>query len=135
MRFLKLLPVVAMLMFAFSSCRMCDKGDCSVVACTDDFRAVSITLTDAQGTPVTLTDYYTIRESTQENIRDNGANTEDGRYNVLTDSYQPSLVNQQDRFTFVGIINGNEVVRETFTISADCCHIDYITGNREVTVN
>lgn len=135
MKYLKMLPVAAIMLFAFSSCRECDKGDCSKVLCTSDIRTVTIMVKDAQGNAIVLDDHYTIRQSTQETIRNNNFSGIDGSYPVLSDEYLLPLQNDQDDFIFIGIKNGVEVVRETFTISADCCHVQHVGGSREVTAS
>lgn len=135
MKYLKLLPLAALFLFSFQ-CNDDRNGSCGRdVICTMDFRSVGITVTDKDGKGVKLDEAYTVRQSTGDVIRDTQPVNDNGVYNVLSDNYQKELQNQRDIFTFIGMLNGAEVVRESFTISADCCHIDYVDGNREVTIN
>jgi frataxin-like iron-binding protein CyaY len=55
-------------------------------------------------------------------------------YIVLDDSFQKTIENQTEKFTFKGYNNDLEVVNEVFTIGADKCHIYYIDGKQEVSL-
>lgn len=118
-----MIPVGAMLIIALSSYRTGDKEDCAGVDCTQELRYVSTTIKNVLGCPIVLDDYYTIRSGTQEMIRCKGFVGHKGEYPVVMDDYKDKLTNVQDEFIFIGIKNGKEVVRRTFTIRADCCHI------------
>lgn len=83
----------------------------------------------------TLDTCYTVRLTNNDTI---WPNTQmvlyDHLYPVLTDMYQPHLVNQLDSFRFCGYLQGMKVVDEIFKIKADECHIDYVSGKTEVTL-
>lgn len=134
MKYLKLLPLAALFLFSFQ-CNKENIGNCADVICTMDFRAVSITVTDKDGNSVQLDEAYTIRQGSGAVINNSQPPNENGVYNVLTDNYREELQNQQDYFTFIGKLAGEEVVKESFLISADCCHINYLEGNTEVSIN
>lgn len=100
------------------------------VICTMEFRTVNIKVNNA-----TLQDYYTIRETTGDTIRNiSGYQPDQNLYPVLTDNYQPMIVNQTENFRFVGIISDTVVVDEIFSIKADQCHIQYVSGNQEISL-
>lgn len=130
-------------LFAFSFLSMaakCSKdkkqaGNCDGVMCTAMFAMVNITVTDSVGNIVKLDDAYTLRLSNNSTIRTANNSTPDGSYTVLDDSYQKQLVNATDSFRFIGIKNGKQVVKETFVIGADCCHINKQSGKTEVVAN
>lgn len=102
--------------------------------CTMIFAAVNVTVKDGAGQPVVLDEHYTIRKSTNETITSGSDFPENGSYTVLDDSYRQKLAGQTDEFTFVGKKNGQEIVREVYSISADCCHISRQSGKTEVVV-
>jgi hypothetical protein len=98
------------------------------VACTMEFRAVTIEVSGA-----TLSDFYTIRSSTGDTLRHadhQGWGPE--VYTVLDDSYLTSLINSSDTFVFKGFVGDSLVVNEAFVISADRCHINYVSGRQQV---
>lgn len=82
-----------------------------------------------------LDTFYTVRLSTGDTIRPiSGRQFFENTYSVLDDNYQPQLMNAQDSFRFYGIIQNQQVVNELFTIKADRCHIDYVSGRTEITL-
>ncbi len=95
-----------------------------------EFRYITITV---HGN--VLDDFYTLRTSNGDTIR--YAKNEipgDSIYIVLNDNYQQSLKNSSDTFVFRGLINDSVVVNEPFVIKADECHIEYMSGNTEVSI-
>lgn len=130
--------IPALIAFSFlSMSAKCSKdkkqsSNCDGVMCTAMFAMVNITVTDSVGNTVKLDDAYTLRLSNNSTIRTANNSTPDGSYTVLDDSYQKQLVNATDSFRFIGIKNGKQVVKETFVISADCCHINKQSGKTEV---
>lgn len=114
------------ILFLIASCSRDKRIDDT--ACTMDYRYITITVNGDS-----LDDYYTIRNSTGEIIRNNQDGfPEDSVYIVLSDNYQPTLKNKTEQFTFKGFINNVEVINEPFVIKADQCHIEYVSGKREV---
>jgi hypothetical protein len=96
------------------------------VACTMIFAMVTTQVIDGNGDAVRLDDYYTLRTSTGEKIK--SQETMEGYYTILDDSYLNKLKQSSDKFQFVGMKNGKQVVNETYTITADCCHVQKKEG-------
>ena len=127
---------------AFASCHTTkktaaagnDKTDCRLVMCTRMFASAGLHVIDATGSPVRLDDAYTVRISTGEVIRYEKSGAGQGQYIVIDDSYLKMLSNKTDQFQFIGMKDDRQVVQETFTISADCCHVKKDEGRDEVTV-
>jgi hypothetical protein len=94
---------------------------------------VMVQVVDAENQSVKLDEAYTIRKRNGEKITLSQDMTE-GRYVVLDDSYKGRLENSKDDFQFVGVKDGKTVVDETFQISADCCHINKVSGKETVVV-
>ncbi len=122
---------------ALSSASSCNKNegnknDCENVACTMMFAMINLNVTDSAGQPVKLDEAYTVREGTTEVLTYDRAH--DGAYTVLDDGYLPKLKNDKAKFIFTGKKDGAEVVKETFEISADCCHINKLSGPATVVV-
>lgn len=94
-----------------------------------EFRTIVITVNGSR-----LDSYFTIRQTTGDTIRINNENTTGpNTYPVLNDNYQTLFPGQTENFRFIGIINQNKVVDEMFKIRADDCHINYVSGNQQVT--
>lgn len=115
------------------SCNKNVKPCGSNVICTEIFAMVTLHITDKNGQDVILNDAYTVRKSTGEEIHIEQSLPANGSYIVLDDGYRKKLENSADTFTFIGMKDKKEVVRELYVISADCCHINKVSGNNEVT--
>jgi uncharacterized membrane protein len=106
----------------------CNKTD--KTACTMEFRTVTIKVLGKK-----LTHWVTIRNSNSQRLNFGKLFEMDSlTYIVLDDSFQKTIENQTEKFTFKGYKNDLEVVNEVFTIGADKCHIYYIDGKQEVSL-
>jgi len=95
-------------LFALLSMETCDLGNHRDVICTEMFAAVTV---EVKGKA--LTDFYTVRTSTEEVIR-HEMMFGDSIYTVLDDNYVNELKNEQDTFIFYGYYRGVLVVEELF---------------------
>ena len=91
------------------------------IACTEEFRTIGIEITGAD-----LEDYFTIRVSNGDTLRI--GNVFGDFYPVLDDSFQPELENDEEKFSFIGLIADTIAVFEPYVIEADECHIMKVTG-------
>jgi hypothetical protein len=120
--------------------RLDDSRDCPPgIACTEIFLSIPITVVDSQGAPVSLDEYYTTRVETGEKIDLQNAESDSmrkttGKYPVLNDNYVRKILRSGTEFEFIGKKSGKVIVRETYEIGHDCCHITLISGNNTVTV-
>jgi hypothetical protein len=101
------------------------------VACTMEFRMVTVSVTGPA-----LTSYYTLRTTTGDTIRIGQENVGGmaGVYPNLDDSFQSVIEGRTENFIFKGFINDSLVVNESYGIAADKCHINYVSGNLNVTL-
>lgn len=111
------------------------KTDCNNAICTEMFAAVNMSVKDKNGNNINLQDYYTINISTGDTLRNNNGTWPEGAYTVLDDSYVSKMYNKKLQFRFVGRLNNSTVVDETYTISADCCHISKVAGKDIVIID
>lgn len=130
---------IALLSLPFLSASSCDKKDknktCGPnVMCTMLFASIGVAVNDVNGNTVTLDETETIRKSTGEVIKYDQSSAEPGNYWIITDSYVQSLQNQTDSFEFIGKKDGKIVVDEPFVISADCCHVDKVSGKEVIII-
>ena len=106
----------------------CNKKE--TVFCSLEFRTINIKVNGKL-----LNNFFTIRKSTGDTIIiDNSTGFSTNYYPVLNDNFQPLLLNKAEAFEFFGIINDSVVIKEVFLIKADACHIDYVSGNTEITL-
>ena len=98
------------------------------VICTMEYRYISI---DVKGG--ILDDFYTIRKYNGDTIRYEKDNIiGNNSYIILSDNYQNKIKNKEEIFIFKGYITDSLVVNEQFIIKADECHIDYVSGKKEI---
>ena len=98
------------------------------VICTMEYRYISI---DVKGG--ILDDFYTIRKYTGDTIRYEKDNIlGNNSYIILSDNYQNKIKNKEEIFIFKGYITDSLVVNEQYVIKADECHIDYVSGKKEI---
>ena len=98
------------------------------VICTMEYRYISI---DVKGG--ILDDFYTIRKYTGDTIRNEKDNIiGNNSYIILSDNYQNKIKNKEEIFIFKGYITDSLVVNEQFIIKADECHINYVSGKKEI---
>ena len=98
------------------------------VICTMEWRYISI---DVKG--CVLDDFYTIRKYTGDTIRYEKDNIlGNNSYIILSDNYQNKIKNREEIFIFKGYITDSLVVNEQYVIKADECHINYVSGKKEI---
>jgi len=98
------------------------------VICTMEWRYISI---DVKGG--VLDNFYTIRKYTGDTIRYEKDNIlGNNSYIILSDNYQNKIKNKEDVFIFKGYITDSLVVNEQYIIKADECHINYVSGKKEI---
>ena len=98
------------------------------VICSMEYRYISI---DVKGG--ILDDFYTIRKYTGDTIRNEKDNIiGNNSYIILSDNYQNKIKNKEEIFIFKGYITDSLVVNEQYIIKADECHINYVSGKKEI---
>jgi hypothetical protein len=127
--------VIAAPVLLASSCKRTSGGTCGKdVACTMMFAMVTAEVNDPTMTAIPL-EVYTLRKSTGEKITHDQTTAQSGRYIVLDDGYQKKLQQATDTFVFVGTRSGAKVFEEQYVISADCCHINKVSGKDVIQFN
>ncbi len=53
-----------------------------------------------------------------------------GQYPLVTDGVVD--INQELQLQFKGSINGQEVIVSNYTVCADCCHMDLVSGDLQL---
>lgn len=95
--------------------------------CTEEFVTVGVTVTGK-----TLTNFYTIRKSTKDTITLSPLDNNSNYYPILDDNYTSKLKDKREYFYFIGEINNEQVINETYLISANDCHIFKVSGKETI---
>ncbi|QRR02431.1 hypothetical protein [Dyadobacter sandarakinus] len=90
--------------------------------CTENLNAIVVAVA---GSP--LTGFYTVRLATSDTIRPVRNALTGNNYLVLDDSFRAVIAGQQEQFQFTGI-RGDSMIRETYVIRADECHVYKVSG-------
>ena len=93
-----------------------------------EFRTVSVKINNGD-----LDEFYTLRVSNGDTIRYSiGSLPFPNTYVILDDSYQQYFIDKTENFRFQGFKNDTMVVNELYSIKADKCHIDYVSGKQVI---
>jgi hypothetical protein len=130
-----LLPLILLAGF-FLKCErennVINDTDCSNAICTMEFRTVSVLIKHkTDSTLYNLTDYKVTRVSDNKDItiKPNDLFQYNGSYPVVNDSQQGLFRNSDVEVEFTGYVNGSEVIKKRFIVTADCCHISLVEGD------
>ena len=120
----------------FISCEEENEDNCTVNRiCTDIFSTVTIQVTDQNGEPVILDNYYTFFDQRKRfDFTDSSFLLGEGVYVVATDNEMPDINFDGTNAVFVGQINGDNVVEEPLILGKDCCHIELVQGKTEIQI-
>src|SRR5690625_4296604 len=100
------------------------------VICTEEFVFITLTVTGGQ-----LDDFFTIRESTGDTIRNDKLDVwDDEAYVILDDKYVEEMKNSTENFLFQGFVEDSLVIESPYKIGADECHIKLIDGKTEISL-
>lgn len=120
----KVIAFLFSLVFVFS----CD-SDSSNVICTEQYKLISLEIVDTNGLPVALDSLKVMLGECDITYEYTSQGYEEakttGMYILLSDEWQKELENIESEIVFTGYIAGEEVVQESFRVTADCCHIQY----------
>ena len=110
-----------------------DKSDCNLIdiVCTEEFRSITLEIVDINDNPVILDSFKTTREDTGEEIESN-ENLHQNFYPIINDNYQNEIAQKEINLKFTGFINNIEVLSTNYVVSADCCHIELISGKTKI---
>lgn len=110
-----------------------DNSDCNLIdiVCTEEFRSITLEIVDINDNPVILDSFKTTREDTGEEI-ESGENFHQNFYPIINDNYQNEIAQKEINLKFTGFINNIEVLSTNYVVSADCCHIELISGKTKI---
>ncbi|MBW3544732.1 MAG: hypothetical protein KY428_03880 [Bacteroidetes bacterium] len=112
------------------------EADCPEnIICTEQFEIIQLKLTNTNNQPVALNSFKSTNLDTGQEWKLEQEFTlepNSGYYPVLTDAQMKEVAQEGSRIEFIGIINGQKVVKELYVIGHDCCHIKLISGEQDI---
>ena len=121
------LPLFALIVVSCNDDNNCNGN----LVCTEEFRTVLIEIVDGDGEPVTLDSYTVTNLDTETTLQVEDVPGISG-YPIANDALLDELPRDGHNLELVGLLNGAEVVRETFLVGHDCCHVILLEGNTTI---
>jgi hypothetical protein len=115
-----------------------NNSDCENVACTYQFVTIVVSLKDQNENPVALDSFEVINVENENDITISLSSSDFelaqqlGQYPLVNDV--SININQERQIQFKGFINDQEVISSSYTVGKDCCHIDVVSGNLQLTL-
>lgn len=108
--------------------------DCSDAMCTDEYISISISILYGDGSPVKL-DSYEVREVKTGKLRDVPNWGEEFHTCIIaSDLDREDFYNKKVKLLLIGKKAGKVVVQENYLLTADCCHISLLKGDKTVII-
>ncbi|WMN11705.1 hypothetical protein QYS49_39330 [Marivirga salinae] len=113
-----------------------DSDDCDGnIICTEEFVTISLEITNQQGDPIVLDDFYTFYDSRKKfEYELNDIQLGTGIYPVLTDTEMDEVEREGTTLIFVGEKGGRNIVEHQMVIGHDCCHVQLIAGDDKIVI-
>lgn len=125
--------IVILLLLLANSCKEVEQPDCAVVVCTEEYKTISLTITDKDSNPVVLDDYYTFIDSRNRfKVAQDTLSIKEGSYPLVSDGEMDQLSFEGTVLIFVGVKNGQNLVEQQFIVDKDCCHIQLVSGETAI---
>jgi len=122
------------------SCMKDSTGDMTV--CTTEYRMIMVSVRDSLANPVILGNYFVKKTSTGEILdfakEDPFADSiyrSRGMYIICTDGKMGMTSANGTEFEFHGFLGTAETVNEKYVIGHDRCHIQMISGKKEIVIS
>jgi hypothetical protein len=112
-----------------------DSVNCDTVACTMEFREITVTIQTFSQQPVVLDQFYTT-DVAGNRLSEQlcSASAVPGTYVIINDAWVNNHRNSLKTLKFVGYRQGQKIVDEVFTIATDCCHVSKAAGLSVITL-
>lgn len=130
----KLTVILTAPLFLLSCNKKADSNNCDNAICTLEYRMISVTVVDAQGNKVVLQKASLANVQTGDTTIVPLSELTDSTYIIFSDSEVKNMRNKTYNYRFVGTLNNVQVFNEPYTFSADCCHINLVSGKGTITI-
>ncbi len=108
------------------------KPDCTNVACTQEFRIITILIKHIpDSSAFILSTYKVLRVTDNKDItHSNNSIFENlGYYPLVDDTDRDMLRNSDVEIEFQGYVGDTLVIKKRFVVTADCCHVSLVSGD------
>ncbi|GAB2794303.1 hypothetical protein GCM10027275_44240 [Rhabdobacter roseus] len=126
-----------LLIILLVSCQK-DQLGCADVNCTEEYRVITVTLVQPDGSPVRLDSMAVVERGSGANLLPNLSAWEEiraqGTYPIFEDSFVQEYRNREVELEFRGYLAGQEVVSAVYVVGADCCHVRLVRGDSRIEV-
>ncbi|MBZ9729374.1 hypothetical protein LB467_06710 [Salegentibacter sp. JZCK2] len=112
------------------SCGKEKSRECSGI-CTEEFRSITVEITDTQRNPVVL-DSTSITDITNDRQLNLISDFENGFYTIFNDNFVSQYKNEEISLLFQGFQDEDLLVEQEYEVGVDCCHVYYISGALEI---
>lgn len=118
------------LLLAFTGCVMnhSPSGECNNVGCTDEFRAITVHVTDAAGNPVSGLHPTWAIDGASITVDPSGATFQPGDYVVITDAERRLIVGTADVTFSVSSAQGSATGHFEISTGECQCHVSSVSG-------
>lgn len=130
----KLSIILAAPLLLISCGKKADSNNCDGAICTLDYRMITVTVKDAQGNKVVLQKAALANLQTGDTAIIPLSEMTDSTYIIFSDSEVKNMRNKTYNFRFIGTLNNAQVFDEPYTFSADCCHVNLVSGKGTITI-
>lgn len=109
--------------------------------CTMDYRLITVNVKNEKKERVSLDSisvYLTEQPSViliSENAKDNQETLNYGAIRIAEDRHMHQVRKDGSKVTLLAFSKGQQVIKESYVIGHDCCHITLISGNRDIIVH
>jgi hypothetical protein len=107
------------------------KSDCANVACTQEFRSITILIKHiSDSSAFILTTYKVLRVSDNKDITHSNIGIFEnlGYCPLVDDTDRDMLRNSDVEIEFQGYVGDTLVIKKRFVVTADCCHVSLVSG-------
>ncbi len=118
-----------------------DTLDCLNVACTEEYRTITISVKDQEGKVVVLDEFKVVVLPKGADITLDTASGDyewmiiNGVYPLISDKYSMEYRDKKIEINFKGYVEDRLVVDSDYTVGADCCHVLLFEGETDVVIN
>lgn len=107
------------------------KSDCANVACTQEFRSLTVLIKHiSDSSAFILTTYKVLQVSDNKDITHSNSGIFEnlGYYPLVDDTDRDMLRNSDVEIEFKGYMGDTLVIKKPFVVTADCCHVSLVSG-------
>lgn len=109
------------------------------IACTEQYVVATIDLKDQYEDPILLDQYYSTILETGEKINLQNSELDSlrrklGQYPIWEDKLMSLTGRCAKEIEFTGLRQGKKIIKKTFSIGHDCCHVKIVLGDPNVII-